>query len=55
MNKCPVCGYDELRKPAYDCFEDPPFGIEFGYEDAMSPRQPLLNVADRNLPQIGIQ
>jgi hypothetical protein len=49
MNKCPVCGYDELREPAYDCFGDPSFeicpccGIEFGYEDASRSHESLRN------------
>ena len=47
MNRCPVCGYGGLRKPAYDCFGDASFGIceccgaQFGYHDARKSHESL--------------
>jgi hypothetical protein len=40
MNRCPVCGYDDLEEPAFDDVGAPSFeicpscGTEFGYDDA---------------------
>jgi hypothetical protein len=47
MNVCPVCGYNELPKPAYDhsgyaSFEICPCcGTQFGYQDARRPHESL--------------
>jgi hypothetical protein len=47
MNTCPVCGYSELQKPAYDRFGYPSFeicpccGVEFGYQDARRSHESL--------------
>src|ERR1700678_2745929 len=34
MYVCPVCGYDNLRKPPRDHSICPSCGVEFGYDDA---------------------
>lgn len=34
MFTCPVCGYDQLRKPPADHTICPSCGVQFGYNDA---------------------
>jgi hypothetical protein len=47
MNRCPVCGYDELDEPAFDDVGAPSYdicdccGTQFGYHDARTPHAVL--------------
>ena len=47
MNKCPVCGYDGLPRPAYNHSGRASFGIceccgtQFGYDDARRSHESL--------------
>ena len=41
MHMCPVCGYDQLRRPARDFIICPSCGTEFDYHDATTSHEEL--------------